>query len=271
MITRYLGDCNKSYDFKPLVQWPSTLPFFCWDDELLCGFDTKIKNELQIVINLKSSETQMADVLAFIYPQLTLPELARLYTKLKVIKEIKDWGHFFSLYKIRFCENLISTLDILVQTPISFQLWVSQKQIQARELSPLKCISNFVDIEPFLNKFLELNLTRSQGIQVLELLIELIEMKISKEVLHSLMNGSPNSIHVKLMEMRYPLATEKQNNVQNKLDNIFKVTGVEALSRRYGDKSGVEVKFFSETNWDFQQRLNSLNKWYETNKDQDWI
>lgn len=271
MITRYLGDCNKSYDFKPLKEWPLKLPLFSWDSELLCGFNVKSTSKNQNVINLKTGHTQLADLIAFIYPQLTLSELARLYSKLHTLFVIEDWDYFFSLYKLRFCDNLTSLLELLVQTPLSFQLWVSQKQVQTREINSLKCVSNIYDLTAFFHMFSELNPTRSQGIQILELFIELFEMKYPKNDLLELMKGSPDLVQTKLQELRHPISTEKKNNLENRLKHVFKVNGVDAHSKRFGDKSGVEIKFFSESNKDFQIRLSSLNKWYENFKDQEWI
>lgn len=90
MITRDLAVCNRSYNFHPLNKWPLSLPMYSWGYELLCGFEAK---QPSIVLDLKSNEIKITDVLFSLYPQLSLSELARLYSLMKSHPDA-DWLDF---------------------------------------------------------------------------------------------------------------------------------------------------------------------------------
>ena len=270
MISRLASECKKSYNFEPISKWSTHFPIYSWGDELLCGFNLESENESLLALDLKSYSNSFSHVFQFIYPHLTVAELARFYQLVAHKNLIDSWDSFFSFYHLRNSDNLRITLSSLVQTPLEFQRWCSEKQVQVREISVLRCTSDLSQLSEILKIFTKLNPSRGLGGQILELLVELFEMKTSQYELLNALSRDSSSCLEKLISLRHPHANLQQQNKKNQQNQYLKINGIEVQWKRYGDSSGIEFKFFTESKDEFYQRLNSLHKWHESSMDNLW-
>lgn len=238
---------------------------YSWGYELLCGFEAK---QPSIVLDLKSNEIKITDVLFSLYPQLSLSELARLYSLMKSHPDA-DWLDFFKNYNLRFCDNLKLTLNKLCQTPLDFQNWCSEKQIQVRDLSILKCLKDINGCDKILSKISTMNPSKSLGVKILEFALELVEMNFPKLEILKFLDETPDKSFEELYKARYP-ETAKRDSAQ-KLKKSDKPFGIEATWKRIGDKKGIEIKFFTENETDLQKRIQSLKSWQEKTGLDKWI
>ena len=131
--------CHLELNFTPKRPWPKVFPSMSWKNWMIAGFE----NSSSPVLDL-SDMGSLAVALHSCHPQLSLSELARLYTTIEhgpLNAEI-DWTDFFSRYGLHSNENLKLTLSKLNQCPIpnmaSHQLWnlKSEPSHQCASLHP---------------------------------------------------------------------------------------------------------------------------------------
>ncbi|MCB0355942.1 MAG: hypothetical protein KDD40_02985 [Bdellovibrionales bacterium] len=266
MITREYVDCNKSYDFKPLKDWPHSLPAYTWKEELLCAFNDSSQS---LAIDLSTTHLTLAQVLKDLYPQLSFSELARLYHVLAKNTEM-DWTAFFSYYNLKYNENLSLTLVALINTPIPFQNWCSEKQLSTRDLSILRCVKDLPSIHFILDAIANLSPSKSMGSSILEMSIELSQMSYTlDEIIHLFSSSADETLH-QLRQLRFKNACQDSQRHNAQLQQLNKPQGLDIQWKRYGDRSNLEIKFFSENQKKKKKKVNSLKRWQDTYGDESW-
>ena len=169
MITREAKNCNDHLDFKPLNRSTPFLPTYSWGAFILTNFENW---QSSLIIDLKSEDRKFSEVVFAIYPDLTICELARLYSPAKEMVVDCNWYDFFKNYKLRYCENLVSSFQQIIKTSSKFQSWCSEKQLSLRDLSILRSIQLNSSHNDILNKIVALSPSKSVGVQLIELAIE---------------------------------------------------------------------------------------------------
>jgi hypothetical protein len=274
MITRDVADCNSKLNFKPHKSWDISLPILCWQNYLLTHFEisnTNLDNQKAIDLSQKPANA-FIQIFHSIYPQLTFVELARFYTLAKNENLVLNWHDFFKAYNYRFCESLVDSIDSIIKSPLYFQNWCQNKDISPRDIEILKCLNKSSNYDSLFTFFTTHQINKNFGVQSLEIAVELFLMETPIDKIVACYNPlSPENTLHELKRLRYPNDTNKLENSKKILNAIPQINGVESYVKRYGDRSGIEFKFFTETPDDFNKKMKSLIKWNELRNESPWI
>jgi hypothetical protein len=197
-----VSQCKKSFNFHPLQPWPSHLPAYSWEEELLTGFNLPADHQ---VINLSASGSSIEKIMSAVYPQLSLAELARLHQLAALTPE--QFRYLLEQNSLRPSEALIELLVKLSQTPIDFQNWTSERKLGAKELYILKSVGSVIEISPLLDALVEFKASRQIGVQILENAIELFLLK--SELPTPKDGENLEAWGQRLFQLRHPLQAEK--------------------------------------------------------------
>lgn len=233
----------KIIDFKPLKPWPNHLPPICAGNELIAGFCSPFTVAVQPSANFE-------ELLGDCYPALSLPELARLFK----LKPQLNWPSLCERYRLRFTDDLESVLKILVETPSSFQKWVSEKDLGIKDLLILKLSWN----DRFLIKIAELNCGKQWGCRILEWGIELAPKVSWNQIMEK--SDQVESWYKDLFQLRFPQTSERDRDREMRVLQTPWPRHVDAQWKRTGDKAGIEIRFTAISGPDFQQKIDALTK-----------
>jgi len=272
-----LANCKRNLDFNPESPWPELLPLYCYEDELLCGFNrTTIDPETKVI----SLEGQSLPILIkTIHPNLSFPEVARLVEKLSLsLDKTKDCtNEVWNLYGYHARENLIILAQKITQLPRDIQRWLSQKKFSPQDLAPLRALNDLKIMNDFWDELLISNPSKSEGVKWIELLVELLLMDFKFEQIHP--NGiKMNSVSGEnsttscsqslstslwlshLQALRYPLSTNQDLLAETKVRSLHWPAKSEARWSRRGDRSGIELKLFFSNPSELKLNLVRLEK-----------
>lgn len=247
-----IKQCDKSLNFKPLTPWPKALPAIAYKGELWSGFELGPEHPVWNWTTGNALETFKG-----IYPRLTLPEVARLGTLSSAYLPQADIA---ALYGVPWTETTQQIFAALVQCPSSFQDWVAEKAIGPQELGIFMSVSA-QQLTPALQKIVNENLSRQNGIQALELFGELL---LLNHEIENLTSGQGDAWLKNLRQQRFPLTQKKDLAAEKSLSHLPWPTSVQSKWVRRGDKGGVEIKFFVATPLELSRTLQNLRKLEET-------
>lgn len=256
MILRDISQCSSKFNFHPLAPWPESLPAICWKEFLIAGFQHQ-----GLAVDQKNYP--LVDVFTSIYPQLSLSELARLYTLWEEQKKVNEWHLFWpkvcGYYGLRDKDHLRKLLSKLAQTPKSFQDWVSNKKISPGDLAILHSFEKLDSLNLFMEQIAVRSISRQRGLQILELLGELL--LLGEESMHRLTatrEESPESWESRLRGLRYPKTLCSDTSRSQSLSELPWPKFVKTRWVRRGDQAGVELRLEILSGRDLRQKLQSL-------------
>lgn len=127
--------CKRDFDFKPIRKTNDSLPAVAWNGYLLTGFHRTSGTAL----NLK---TPLHELLLDCYPKLTFPELARLIAKLEELPALYEEFKVKILATYQFTDHpeMDELMGLVLALPHEYQSWMSQKDLSAKELYPLRVV-----------------------------------------------------------------------------------------------------------------------------------
>ncbi|MCB0363825.1 MAG: hypothetical protein H6624_15935 [Bdellovibrionaceae bacterium] len=256
MKSRPLVQCKKNWDFTPLKLWPKRLPPYCWEEEVLTGFDQSEGNAVDL-----SEGNSPLEVFQLCYPVLSLAELARLWS---LVKNDPRWGHsieaLFRRYGYRWNDELEKTCHYLVTLPMSFQNWCSEKQLSPRDLAPVRALP-----QPKLENGLweclaKSRLSKSQGVQALEWAVDLLLMDSRWSELAPMPGESDNQWLERLKALRFPHTQSRDCEKQIQMSRLPWPSRTQGQWIRQGDKGLLDVRFHADSLEDFHNKLEGLAK-----------
>ncbi len=234
-------------NFKPLSIWPDTVPALSLGNELLCGFN--LNSDHPVFEHAHTNPDTSLNLLKSIYPQLTLPELARLIHS-------TAFSQFFRLesllktYQFHTNPELLEIMALLIQMSDELQDMVSFKKIGAQELTPLLDL----DLESrtfVVAEILNANESKQESVKRLELLSDLLLMKNSAESLSGLKLSE-------LVQKRFPVTTGRDQVLGSSA--LPWLSQIKTQFKRQGDKAGFEVKFFAGTPAELSKLAQNLTR-----------
>jgi len=261
MILKPISQCSRSLDFQPHAVWSSVLPALAWRGHLVCGFDRTSGSALEL-----SDSENLVEVIKATYPDLCLSELARLLRAVEVT--LPDAGAqfrepLFSAYGLRFSDRLQQTLEILLNTPVSFQNWVDEKKLGVRDLSALLALPVIGDFIPFLKAMVRVPISKVEGVRALELGVELF---LINRPLNDLLPSSDNpAMYLRRLEQwRRPRTSENDETWRETVALWPWPAQVQGQWQRFGDQAGLEIKIRTTSPGDFAKKLERLSTIGET-------
>lgn len=193
------------------------------------------------------------------YPEIGLSELARLYHAIhtrapQLEVHMED---LFAEYGLRWCERLKITMKMLVRLPQEFQNWTDEKKFAARDLAPLLAVTDLSSLDPLFTALTKLNLSKSQGVRAVELVVELF--LIGKPLNDLLPTTDKADEYLSLLERwRRPNALEREEIWKEAVARWPWPAHVKAQWQRFGDQSGLELRLRAASPEDFHKQLQKL-------------
>jgi hypothetical protein len=273
MSWRAIAQCDKDLDFKPRRAWPAALPAFAWQNQLLTGFERVEGNALDLSARGGCS---LREVFRSCYSDLQLAELARLVqrwqqwqnsqrqptleaTELAQLTEGSGWG---------WSERLRTTLAYIVETPAAFQNWIDDKKVGPRDLSPLLAVETekLPALYPFLEKVVELPLSKMEGCQALEWGVELWLLgKPLAELLPSPASSSAEtdkrqaeSYLKRLRSLRLPVSMASDEEWRKRVVQFPWPSRVHGTWARWGDQTGLEIRLRAHSPGELTTQIEKL-------------
>jgi hypothetical protein len=256
MKVRSLSECDHQFDFFNRRPLKSGFPVLAWGSHII----TPVQ-EGKDVVSLNPNTTHLEQLIYDLYPDLSLMELARLEENLWKL-DLNIFNQILEKYSLSPSENLSQTLDILRKAPEDFQNWAHEKRISVRDLAPLRT-GESRDLHFILEQIVRARATRQQGVQILEIAAELFHSDAPIAEIMSLSEAAEIWL-AHLKKMRYPMASAADLEMQNKIRALAWPAHVEAEWLRRGDQTGLQIKFFAQSQTELSkqlEKLKSINVW----------
>lgn len=246
-------------DFKPRQPSPEFCPPFVWQGWALNHFQGTTATPIEV----QDFETTFH----YLYRQLSLPEAARLVTAAEQKSIAIDWPRLFKLYQMGWNDRFYQLLKALLTTPPRFQDWVTEKQASAKDLMPLLSIKSAEQRNDLLLVFMTLPMTRSEGVNALELLVELVLLDTLLTQLQPQLDETVKMWTERLHRMRFPRTQAAESSCQKELMDLPWSKSYQTRWVRQGDRSGLEIKFTVHSLTDLQNKIQNLKSFLpnETN------
>lgn len=252
---RSISHCDTSLQFETLHHWPQGLPAVAINGVVVAGFEQDLVFDHQID---HARGTEISELIASIYPQMSFMEAAFFWRGAKKIPWL-PLADLFEKWNMRLNEAWMKSAELALNLPIGFQKWLADKKVGAGELLILSS-DQHKHLEPILHAILTMNCSRTQGIQALELFIELSLMQHLPETLVPHANEIASGWIERLKELRYPQTTRHDRESAMKLQGLPWPGQSQARWVRQGDRSGLELKLFVSNPSELKKSLNSLQK-----------
>ncbi|MCB0321280.1 MAG: hypothetical protein KDD60_10160, partial [Bdellovibrionales bacterium] len=261
---RPLLQCEKNWDFKPILPWSHCLPVLCWGKEQLTGFD-HLPSDGQMAIDTSHDHKSPLPLMKACYPDLSLPELARLWN---IVKDHPEWNNndpqfgntLVSTYGYRWNHQLELIFKKLIQTPTPFQAWCSHKRVGPQDLAPLRAISEgqLEILSPFLSTLGQSPLSKSTGVLLLEWAVDLILLDMPLETIMPSVENDVQTWVTQLRCLRFPRTTTQENLSERKIRELPWPSRTQAQWLRQGDQTFLEIKLQPRSQKELQQKIDEL-------------
>ncbi len=228
-----------------------------WKGLLLAGFN---RREGMAVDLYAQNGCTWLEAMTACYPTLGLSEMARLWRQVNMSQPTlaQEFGTgLFAEMGLRRCERLEETLRALLATPVEFQTWVDDKKVGARELAPLLALPSVATLAPFLSALVAFSFSKSQAIQCLEWVVELLLLgRPLNDLLPSTDNGE--AYLRRLESWRKPRAMATDEEWRKTVTEWPWPAQVQGHWQRFGDQVGLEIKIRTTSPQDFDKKLERL-------------
>lgn len=139
--------------------------------------------------------------------------------------------------------------------------WAEAKKVKESDLVFIRALKNPIHLDLFhklADQVSDLNPSFSEGLQILELLTDLILMGHTEELLARPMQVSSYQAYLK--SLRYPQTTKRDDKLKSKLEALPWPYGSKVKFERRGDRAGIELKLFISSEVDLTKILASLER-----------
>lgn len=251
-----IRQCKKNLDFSPHKPWPESLPAFCFRNELLCGFN----RESGFAISL--DEKNLIEILYDLYPDLSFIELCRLSSKIRAFENSRDPGtlikKLWQIYGYQYRDSLELVVEKVLQLPTEAQAWLQEKKMAPQDLAPLRSLTDLNQLDSFWSILSTSPHSKSEGVKIIEWLIELILLNHPMDQLLPLKPGA--AWVTQLQALRYPQSNKQDLHAETKIRSLAWPLRSEARWARKGDRSGVELKLFFSHPQELKRALERLDQ-----------
>lgn len=241
-------------DFQPQHKPPEALPKCVWNSHVLWAGSSALNDQ-----DLSSLPFHTA--LSSIYQGLGFAELATILEWAEKAGIAVDREPLFAAYQFRYDGKLEKTLNLWKALPNAFRIWATKHSISPADLYPLCAVNDTAPLHPALLKIAGLQLSRSQGAQIVELVSECVLLKTDSSLWTKNSTSAADWVQ-SLNSTRYPQTQNRDSERQNKL----LLGWPKSFSTRWlrqGDRAGVEVKFFVSSKRELAEKISSLHRVHE--------
>lgn len=252
-----IKQCVNRLDFKPLSPWPKGLPSVAIQGYVIAGFSTEgfVFNHQ---VDPKSEEA--FEIWKSVHPELSFAECARLATLLTDSPWTAE--QLLGLWGFTCRDQQLLAASWLLEQTETFQNWAAQKKLSPADIAPLRIVAQ-EKLNPFLERVLSLDLSKSFALQLLELSTDLLFFEEDPEKILEQWPRSKNEIEVglrKLKALRFPQTTQSDQALEGQMKQLPWPGTSQAKWVRQGDRAGIELKLFVSQPSDLKKYLVSLER-----------
>jgi hypothetical protein len=257
-----MSQCNKDLFFDPRTPWPDGLPAVAVNQVVLAGFSQGLVFNHQIEF---SESDAIARLFRSLYFELSFVEMARLMEKARSVPWLP-----MELIAQKFgwatSENFLKVAARVLKTPAGFQEWAAEKKFSPLDLTPL-LTSEKLELKYLFHDLVSLNISRTLGVEALELGIELMNSGHSPADLsieHLVANPPADFTLAEawvqaLRGLRYPESLRREQETEAQMKELPWPGTTQARWTRQGDRAGIELKLFVSNPTDLKKYLQSLS------------
>ncbi|MEK6773635.1 MAG: hypothetical protein AABY64_06825 [Bdellovibrionota bacterium] len=224
-------------------------------DQLISGF-TLSKGAQALSIPLSDTKSNV-DYFYEVNPKLSVPQVCFLINS-PVFSTLFDTDYFFSCWGKGQKENLSALATSLITFPMELLCWIHEKDVGVQDLAPLKAIS-FEQIHHFIESFLKTRPSKTEGVQILELVVDLTLLGTSQEEILSAMDGGAHIALKNLKVLRYPNTMDRDQDLKGKL-LLSWPSNIQTKFQRRGDRAGFDLQLFVSSSTELKKTVNHLEK-----------
>jgi hypothetical protein len=186
------------------------------------------------------------------------------------------FGHFFdqelvwASFPPRSPDELFKMSSLISALPEKFKSWLHEKELQFYDLAPV--LSFKVDQDEFqsfsmiLEKWDQINFSRSLGAQTIELLVELCLLGHTFDSLMKLWTAPGDELLKNLKILRFPQVTLNDENKKN--HSLQWPSSTQVQTQRRGDRWGYNIHFFVSGHQELNKTIEQFKKAAEQWKNQ---
>ncbi len=202
------------------------------------------------------SEFPLEDCLVDLFGPLSLVELFDLIqasSQHPHLEKALDKQSFFQKQGRQWNERMGQLFDRLTQTSRTFLDWAHNKQVGHREIQPLLSLKAInAEVNQLLDQFSIQKLSRNEGKQILDLLVDLLLMDHETS---SLLPKNEQPWLPQLTQLRHPIA----GSLQNPPPNLGWPKYVQVVNFRQGDRVLKKMQITYLDQDDLSQKLQRLS------------
>ncbi len=254
---------QRNLNFWPQKPWPKSMPCLALNGELLCGFERKQGQAIEV-------SEPLSEIFSQLYPTLKLSELARAFQRLKPLLSTEEMSLLLNTYDLRNSHRTEKFFLLFERMNPEFLNWCDLKAPGVNDLAILLCFEDLTPLDGVTQKIATDHLSKSQGVLALELAGELILSGLMQEITNSLSLKSTSAWLTQLKRLRYPITTEKSNKKEKRLNHIPWPKGTTAQWIRNGDQDCIELRVRALGAKELSQQLEVLKSLSEKQLG-DWL
>jgi hypothetical protein len=252
---RQISQCTTALDFLPQASWPESLPAVAINGYLIAGFKQSLV--FDHTLDWEDQEA-VSGLFRSLYFELSTCEFARLWKASRHVPQF-SLPSIFAKFQIRWNSNTEKLCEIISKLPLEFQNYCSEKKWSFGDFQPLAASQGLI-LSPFFLRIVEMNMSRSQSVLALELVVDLLLMgKSPVEILPQDQLNSGESWIETLRLLRYPQTSQKDDWASRQVEQLPWPGTAQAKWTRQGDRAGIELKLFVSNPTDFKKYLQSLS------------
>lgn len=144
---------------------------------------------------------------------------------------------------------------------MNFKAWAQEKKVKENDLIFMRSLKSQVHLDLFpkvADAVCALNPSFSEGLQLLELLTDLILMGHTEDLVITLPDLGTYKKHFKAL--RYPRTTKRDDELKTKLESLPWPYGSKIKFERRGDRAGIELKLFISSEVDLTKVMAALER-----------
>ncbi len=239
------------------------LPAVAINNVVVAGFEQELVFNHQLD---PANGDGISQLIRSLYFELTFAELARLLEKSRP----HSWfprAQVVAKFGWQPSDHFEAIAEAFLKTPVGFQSWCAEKKVGPLDLAPLVSAQG-LNLKLLFKDILDLRMSKSIGVKVLELGVELLMMGQSPEDVHSsrlltmipAQIPAPDTFLEALKQLRYPETYKRDQQTAEKWTSLPWPGTSQAQWTRQGDRGGIELKLFVSQPSDLKKYLQSLSR-----------
>lgn len=203
------------------------------------------------------SDQNLTELLVDVFGPLKFIEMAELYLSLKKCPQLfaaVNWMTYFKAQNMNFTNRTEELLKSLSGLPDSFFQWCYRRDLSPQDLMPILALKEYKDFATLSTEFENLNLSRSEGKLIIDLLVDLLLMGRPWQDL------GPETEHGTwlnhLQRLRYPMRESFESQSQQLSSQLPKYLEIRSLQQ--GDRTLKRLQITYSDNQDLHKKIERL-------------